>query len=271
MLYLECGRRERSRPRRGDDVFTLDYKSRKPLYDQLCESVERMAACGVLTQGCRLPSVRVLAEELAINPNTVQKAYRMLERNGIIQTVPGKGSFLAGRDEAKRPQRPAAFGRCGRRSRRPWTPGLTGPEILPGVRGLSQRKGGEASVIELKEFTKKFDGFTALEAVSFQVEEGSIFGLVGSNGAGKSTLLRGLCGVYAPDGGKVLIDGQEPYENPDVKSRVFFVSDYPYFMPQFTLRDMADFFRRSYPNWSQEEYQRLCKLFPLDPKMKIHN
>ena len=101
-------------------------------------------------------------------------------------------------------------------------------------------------MIELKEFTKKFDGFTALEAVSFQVEEGSIFGLVGSNGAGKSTLLRGLCGVYAPDGGKVLIDGQEPYENPDVKSRVFFVSDYPYFMPQFTLRDM-------------------------DPKMKIHN
>ena len=126
-------------------------------------------------------------------------------------------------------------------------------------------------MIELKEFTKKFDGFTALEAVSFQVEEGSIFGLVGSNGAGKSTLLRGLCGVYAPDGGKVLIDGQEPYENPDVKSRVFFVSDYPYFMPQFTLRDMADFFRRSYPNWSQEEYQRLCKRFPLDPKMKIHN
>ena len=40
----------------------------------------------------------------------------------------------------------------------------------------------------------------------------------------------------------------------------------PYFMPQFTLRDMADFFRRSYPNWSQEEYQRLCKLFPLDPR-----
>lgn len=86
-------------------MFTLDYKSRKPLYDQLCESVERMAACGVLTQGCRLPSVRVLAEELAINPNTVQKAYRMLERNGIIQTVPGKGSFLAGRDEAKRRQK----------------------------------------------------------------------------------------------------------------------------------------------------------------------
>ena len=126
-------------------------------------------------------------------------------------------------------------------------------------------------MIELKEFTKKFDGFTALEAVSFQVEEGSIFGLVGSNGAGKSTLLRGISGVYAPDSGKVLIDGQEPYENPALKGRVFFVSDYPYFMAQSTLREMADFYRRIYPNWSQEEYQRLCKIFPLDQKMKIHN
>lgn len=186
----------------------------------------------------------------------------MLERNGIIQTVPGKGSFLAGRDEAKRRQKARGVRalRAALQEAMDSRPHRSGDP--PGVRGLSQRKGGEASVIELKEFTKKFDGFTALEAVSFQVEEGSIFGLVGSNGAGKSTLLRGLCGVYAPDGGKVLIDGQEPYENPDVKSRVFFVSDYPYFMPQFTLRDMADFFRRSYPNWSQEEYQRCASCSP---------
>lgn len=126
---MECGRRERSRPRRGDDVFTLDYKSRKPLYDQLCESVERMAACGVLTQGCRLPSVRVLAEELAINPNTVQKAYRMLERNGIIQTVPGKGSFLAGRDEAKRRQKARGVRALRAALQEAMDSGLTGPEI----------------------------------------------------------------------------------------------------------------------------------------------
>ncbi len=126
-------------------------------------------------------------------------------------------------------------------------------------------------MIELKEFTKKFGSFTALDAVSFAIEEGSIFGLVGSNGAGKSTLLRCVSGVYESDGGQVLIDGQEPYENIALKSRVFFVSDYPYFMNQFSLKDMADFFRRTYPNWNEEEYQRLCKVFPLDQKMKIHN
>lgn len=126
-------------------------------------------------------------------------------------------------------------------------------------------------MIELQAFTKKFGAFTALDTVSFQVEEGSIFGLVGSNGAGKSTLLRCISGVYDTDGGKVLIDGQEPYENTVLKGRVFFVSDYPYFMNQFTLKDMAGFFRQIYPNWSQEEYLRLSKVFPLDQKMKIHN
>ena len=126
-------------------------------------------------------------------------------------------------------------------------------------------------MIELKEFTKKFGDVTAVDAVSFQVEPGSIFGLVGSNGAGKSTLLRSICGVYEPDGGQVLLDGEAPYENPAVKGKVFFVSDYPYFMNQFALKDMADFFRRIYPNWSDEEYARLQKIFPLDPKMKIHN
>lgn len=126
-------------------------------------------------------------------------------------------------------------------------------------------------MIELQEFTKKFGAFTALDAVSFKVEEGSIFGLVGSNGAGKSTLLRCISGVYDADGGKVLVDGQEPYENTALKGRVFFVSDYPYFMNQHTLKDMVCFFRQIYPNWSEEEYRRLSKVFPLDQKIKIHN
>lgn len=110
-------------------MFTLDYKSRKPLYDQLCESVERMAACGVLSEGSRLPSVRALAEELAINPNTVQKAYRMLEHNGIIQTVPGKGSFLAGGDEAKRRQKARGVAALRVALQAALDSGLTGGEI----------------------------------------------------------------------------------------------------------------------------------------------
>ena len=92
-------------------MFTLDYRSRKPLYDQLCQSIERMAACGVLEPGSRLPSVRMLAEELAINPNTVQKAYRMLEHSGVIE---GIGQSICKITSAGR--------RSERASRRRWMP-----------------------------------------------------------------------------------------------------------------------------------------------------
>lgn len=126
-------------------------------------------------------------------------------------------------------------------------------------------------MIEIASFTKKFGSLVALNAISFHIGGGSIFGLVGSNGAGKSTLLRSLCGVYAPDGGSIKIDGQEPYENPRLKQRVVFVPDFPYYLPQSSLDSMAKFYRSMYPNWSREEYVRLCELFGLDRRMKIHN
>lgn len=81
--------------------ISLDYKSRTPLCNQLCEAVIRLTACGAAQPGEMLPSVRSLAQELGINPNTVQKSYRMLEQQGIINTVPGKGSFVAQKELAR--------------------------------------------------------------------------------------------------------------------------------------------------------------------------
>ncbi len=76
-------------------MFTLDYKSRLPIYEQLYKSITRMAAFGGLAPNEQLPSVRSLAQDLGINPNTVQKTYQMLEHDGIIYSVPGKGSFIS--------------------------------------------------------------------------------------------------------------------------------------------------------------------------------
>ena len=96
------GRRSAAHIQRGGFLFiTLNYKSKMPLCDQLCESVIQLAACGGLSPGEALPSVRALAQELGVNPNTVQKSYRMLEQQGIIESVPGKGSFLAQGDQAR--------------------------------------------------------------------------------------------------------------------------------------------------------------------------
>ncbi|WP_228724985.1 GntR family transcriptional regulator [Caproicibacter fermentans] len=77
-------------------MFVLDYKSRLPIYEQLYRSMTRMAAMGAMEPGEALPSVRALAQELGVNPNTVQKAYQMLERDGIIFFGAGKGFFPGG-------------------------------------------------------------------------------------------------------------------------------------------------------------------------------
>jgi GntR family transcriptional regulator len=89
-------------------VFTLDYRSRLPIYEQLYKDITRKAALGAIEQGEPLPSVRSLAQELGVNPNTVQKAYQMLEHDGIICSVPGKGSFLSGDVSAISQQREIA-------------------------------------------------------------------------------------------------------------------------------------------------------------------
>lgn len=76
-------------------MFTIDYKSRVPIYRQVVERVEYLAARGLLAPDSQLPSVRALAVELSINPNTIAKAYGELEAKGVIYSVPGRGSFVA--------------------------------------------------------------------------------------------------------------------------------------------------------------------------------
>ncbi len=76
-------------------VITVDTLSRRPIYEQLIDSVKKSVLCGTLAPGEQMPSVRALAVELAVNPNTIQKAYAELERLGIICSMPGRGSFIA--------------------------------------------------------------------------------------------------------------------------------------------------------------------------------
>lgn len=75
-------------------MFDIDVKSRMPIYEQIIENVKRLIIQGVLLPEEKLPSVRSLAQELTINPNTIQKAYRELEREGYVISRPGKGSFV---------------------------------------------------------------------------------------------------------------------------------------------------------------------------------
>ncbi|MGN0344113.1 MAG: GntR family transcriptional regulator [Lachnospiraceae bacterium] len=76
-------------------MIQLNYRDSKPIYEQIKEGLRRLVITGAIAKDEKLPSVRELASELAINPNTIQRAYRELETDGYIYTVPGKGSFAA--------------------------------------------------------------------------------------------------------------------------------------------------------------------------------
>ncbi|AIQ27719.1 MULTISPECIES: GntR family transcriptional regulator [Paenibacillus] len=87
-------------------MFELDVRSRKPIYEQLTGKVKEMIMHGILQADEQLPSVRALSSQLTVNPNTIQKAYRELEREGYIYSLQGKGNFVAplqhGQNESKR-------------------------------------------------------------------------------------------------------------------------------------------------------------------------
>ncbi len=84
---------------RRESMFDLDIRSRKPIYEQLVDKLKELIIHEVFKADEKLPSVRLLAKELTINPNTIQKAYRELEHQNYIYSIPGKGSFVTAQSE----------------------------------------------------------------------------------------------------------------------------------------------------------------------------
>ena len=124
-------------------------------------------------------------------------------------------------------------------------------------------------MIEVKDVVKRFDGFAALDGATLSVPTGSVYGLVGPNGAGKSTIIRHLTGIYRPDSGDILLDGQNVWENTALKARIASIPDDWYYFMQASIRDMMRFYRGFYPNFSTERYEKLKEVFCIDEKRVI--
>lgn len=80
-------------------MIVIDYRDKRPLYEQVAEKLEHLIICGALESNTKLPSVRSLAMELSVNPNTVQRAYSQLEQEGYIYTVVGRGNYVTDSQE----------------------------------------------------------------------------------------------------------------------------------------------------------------------------
>ena len=90
-------------------MITLNYRDARPIYEQVRDGLRRLIVSGAIADGEKLPSVRALASQLAINPNTIQRAYRELESEGYILSVAGKGSFVAQVDRLAEQQKKEAL------------------------------------------------------------------------------------------------------------------------------------------------------------------
>ncbi|MDO5400000.1 MAG: ABC transporter ATP-binding protein [Eubacteriales bacterium] len=118
-------------------------------------------------------------------------------------------------------------------------------------------------MLELKNVTKTFGSFKALDELTLTVPKGAVYGLVGPNGAGKSTAIRHLTGVYQPDSGSVLLDGQPIFENTAVKSRIGSIPDDVFYFSAASLEDMHRYYRGIYPRFDEALYQKLGSIFEL--------
>lgn len=124
-------------------------------------------------------------------------------------------------------------------------------------------------MIEVESVGKQFQEVEALKDVSLSVRRGSIYGLVGSNGAGKTTLLKLLAGIYRQNSGNITIDSQPVFENDEIKARTFFIPDFLYYFPNFSIQDMAHFYKRIYPQWNQARFEKISGVFNIEVRRRI--
>ena len=126
-------------------------------------------------------------------------------------------------------------------------------------------------MIKVKEVSKNFEDFVALDNITCNISDGCIYGMVGSNGAGKSTFLRVLAGIYKPEKGEAYIDDAPIYENPKIKENVVLVADELFFLPGTNMNKMAKLYASIYEKFDWERFNKLTELFELNPAKPIGN
>ncbi len=124
-------------------------------------------------------------------------------------------------------------------------------------------------MLEMKNVTKTFGNFKALDDLTMSVPKGTVYGLVGPNGAGKSTAIRHLTGVYRPDSGSVTLEGMKIYENPVQKARIASIPDDIFYFPAASLEEMRRYYAGIYKDFDNDLFDRLYEVFQLPKKSPI--
>ena len=124
-------------------------------------------------------------------------------------------------------------------------------------------------MLEMKNVTKTFGDFKALDDLTMTVPKGTVYGLVGPNGAGKSTAIRHFTGVYRADSGTVTMEGSPIDENVVAKERIGYIPDDVFYFPAASLEEMHRYYRGLYPRFDEALFQRLYEVFRLPGKTPL--
>ena len=124
-------------------------------------------------------------------------------------------------------------------------------------------------MLEVRNLTKTFGTFTALQELNMTIPRGAVYGLVGPNGAGKTTLIRHITGVYRPDCGEIVLDGEAVWENPSAKGKIGFIPDDLFFFHSATIEDMRRYYKGLYPRFDDTLFEKLGEAFDLPRKSPI--
>ncbi len=124
-------------------------------------------------------------------------------------------------------------------------------------------------MIELKNVTKIFGDVKAVDNICLAIRNNTVMGLLGTNGAGKSTLLRMMAGILKQDNGEIFIDDIPVWNNPEAKSKFFYISDDQYYFPNSTPKEFGSFYKTYYPAFDEERFHQLLEKIDLPAERKI--
>ena len=118
-------------------------------------------------------------------------------------------------------------------------------------------------MLEVKNYSLNYGGHQILDNINFSLDKGKVLGIVGPSGVGKTSLIKGLVGIYKGTEGMLLYDGEEIYDNPNVKRKIAFVPDEHNSFYLITLRDIMNFYKGLYPEFNEEKFYKINKIFKI--------
>lgn len=125
-------------------------------------------------------------------------------------------------------------------------------------------------MIEIKNLSVELEEKEILHNISLRMDKGKIYGIIGPNGVGKTTFIKSLVGVYKSNEGSILYDGEEVYDNPDVKKKIAYVADENNFFSSFAIKDIIKFYKMTYENFNEERFHNINKIFNVNINKRFY-